>query len=178
MINPGGADTEYNIEYGTEPCSNVSSDCSLAFPGYHIGSDRKFDTDVRQLTGLEAGATYYYRVVATNSTGTTVGPDLRFATYPFTPDLKDLCGDNALARQQTGAALLSDCRGYELVSSGHAGGYDVESTLVPSQVPFEGYPRADGPLQGPLRGPQRCDPGDPRQPDQPRRRPLCCDPQR
>ncbi len=146
-VNPGGADTEYNIEYGSEPCSEVGSDCSLAFPGFHIGSNKSFDVDTRRLEGLEPGTTYYYRVVATNSTGTTIGPDLRFATYPFSPDLKDPCGDNALARQQTGAALLSDCRGYELVSSANAGGYDVESTLVPGQTPFEGYPRADGPLR-------------------------------
>ena len=146
-VNPGGADTEYNIEYGTEPCSNPGSDCALAFPGFHIGSNRSYDTDVRHLTGLEPGTTYYYRVVATNATGTTEGQDLRFSTYPFTPDLRDPCGDNTLARQQTGAALLSDCRGYELVSASRAGGYDVESTLVPDQIPFEGYPRAEGPLR-------------------------------
>src|SRR5262249_8946804 len=123
-INPGGADTKYNIEYGSEPCSNEPNDCTLALRGHHIGSNRRFDTDVRLVEGFDPASTYYYRVVATNSSGTVYGPDRRFATYPFTPDLKDPCGDNALARQQTGAALLSDCRGYELVSSGSAGGYD------------------------------------------------------
>jgi hypothetical protein len=47
-------------------------------------------------------------------------------------------------RQQTGAALLLDCRAYELVSAAQTGGYDVESDLVPGQTPFDDYPHAAG----------------------------------
>ena len=65
------------------------------------------------------------------------------------PDLHDLrptpLGDscaNAHVRQQTGAALLLDCRAYELVSAADTGGYDVESSLVPGQKPLAGLPEA------------------------------------
>jgi hypothetical protein len=142
-INPGGADTVYKFEVGTEKCSLVPNPCSEPYPPAHIGSDLKFHTVSRDLRDLEAGTTYHYRVVTTNSMGTSYGPDRTFSTFPFTAELKDPC-ENALARQQTEAALLSDCRAYELVSSPHAGGYDVESTLVPGQTPFGGYPLAEG----------------------------------
>ena len=41
------------------------------------------------------------------------------------------------------ASLLLDCRAYELVTAANAGGYDVESDLVPLQTPFAAYPNAD-----------------------------------
>ena len=42
------------------------------------------------------------------------------------------------------AALLLDCRAYELVSARNAGGYDVESSLVAGQTPFGELPRRAG----------------------------------
>ncbi len=72
------------------------------------------------------------------------GPDRVFKTYPFVPVLDDPC-PNKHVRQQSGAAQLLDCRAYELTSAGDAGGYDVESDLVPDQTPFAGYPNASNP---------------------------------
>jgi hypothetical protein len=82
-------------------------------------------------------------IAATNQSGTTRSADLTFNTFPFTEILEDAC-PNAHVRQQTGAALLPDCRAYELVSAANAGGYDVESYLVAGQTPFGGYPDAEG----------------------------------
>jgi hypothetical protein len=146
QINPGGADTVYTFEYGTSPCSEAPDPCTVAFPDTHIGSNLSNNTGSKHLEGLQPGTTYHYRAIATNSVGTSYGPDRTFSTYRFSPELKDSC-PNALARQQTGAALLSDCRAYELVSAAHAGGYDVESNLVPGQTPFDGYPQAEAPLR-------------------------------
>jgi sugar lactone lactonase YvrE len=140
-VNPGGADTSFSFEYGEKPCS--ANPCSGPPIDIHVGSNLGTHPAVRRITGLEAKTKYFYRIVATNAAGTVPGPDRTFTTQPFSSELKDPCG-NALARQQTGAALVTDCRAYELVSSAHAGGYDVESTLVPGQKPFDGYPRADG----------------------------------
>ena len=70
------------------------------------------------------------------------GTDRTFTT--FSPPFTDPC-PNAHVRQQTGAALLLDCRAYELVSAANTGGYDVESDLVAGQTPFGGYPEAGHP---------------------------------
>jgi hypothetical protein len=142
QINPGGADTSYHFEYGTSPCSDFPNPCaSTPTPDAHVGSDMKYDSGSKLFEGLDPNTVYYYRVVATNSAGTVSGPDKTFATQPFNSAQKDVC-PNTLARQQTGASQLLDCRAYELVSAAHAGGYDVESNLVPSQTPFGGYPQA------------------------------------
>ena len=143
-VNPGGADTVFTFEYGTDPCSEIPDPCVTAFPNTHVGSNLEFNAASKHLEGLQPATTYHYRTIATNSQGTVYAPDRTFSTYQFDSELEDAC-PNALARQQTGAALVTDCRAYELVSSAHAGGYDVESNLVPGQMPFDGYPLAQEP---------------------------------
>lgn len=142
-INPGGTDTTYFFEWGTTAAYGNQSAMS---PGIDIGAEGK-EVDVsEQLTGLHPGTTYHYRVVASNSEsppGGTVSPDQTFETFPTFDVIADPC-PNAHVRQQTGAALLLDCRAYELVSAANTGGYDVESDLVPGQAPYGGYPQASG----------------------------------
>ncbi len=141
-INPGGAKTTYHFEYGTGECS--AGACTKApIPDLEVGSGNAYQSVSTHLTGLTPATTYHYRVIATNKLGTTAGPENTFTTFPYTAEINDTC-PNALARQQTGAALLLDCRAYELVSAANTGGYDVESSLVPGQSPYAGYPQASG----------------------------------
>ena len=98
----------------------------------------------RASADLTPGTIYHWRVVASNVTGTTYGPDRTFTTFPFVPVLEDSCA-NVHVRQQTGAGQLLDCRAYELVSAANTAGYDVESDLVPNQSPYPGYPDAEAP---------------------------------
>ena len=75
----------------------------------------------------------------------TDGSDQTFTTFSFIEKINESC-PNSLARQQTGAALLLDCRAYELVSASHTGGYNVSSDLSEgAQAPFGGYPEAESP---------------------------------
>jgi hypothetical protein len=138
-INPEGVPTTFHVEYGPEDCA-VSS-CSATAEQTAGEGIEPIEVSFR-VTGLSSGTTYHYRVVATNQSGPGAGVDHSLTTFPVIENLIDPCS-NAHVRQQTGSALLLDCRAYELVSAGNAGGYNVESDLVPGQTPYDGYPGAN-----------------------------------
>ena len=134
-ILASGAPTSYHFEYGTDTSYGAVTPEAQAPYGY-------FPTAITgSLEGLQVDTTYHVRLVATNAAGTTVGPDRTFKTYAIPPGGPDPC-PNALARKQTGARALPDCRAFELVSAGDSGGYEVESYLAPGQTGFPGFPLA------------------------------------
>ena len=110
-VNPQGIDTHYHFEYGTSTAYGSSAPVAEA----DLGSANLPHPVEVHITGLEKHVTYHFRVVATNALGTTASEDQTFNFYPPS------CPNEAL-RQQTGAAFLPDCRAYELVSPGDAGG--------------------------------------------------------
>jgi hypothetical protein len=108
-VNPVGYPTEYRFEYGTNP------EYGQATPWVDIGSGNA-PVDVQEkLEGLRENTTYHFRVVAKNEWGETESPD---TTFNFAPPE---CPNNYV-RQQTNSSYLPDCRAYELVSPGKAGG--------------------------------------------------------
>jgi len=145
-INPGGGETTYHFEYGPEEClGQMPNPCeSFPIPDGKAGSSVSFQNFHAHLFGLSAETEYHWRVVATNSAETAASSDHVFTTFPSGGITSDPC-PNAHVRQQTGAALLPDCRAYELVSAADTGGYDVESPLVAGQAPYAGYPQASNP---------------------------------
>ena len=151
-LTSGGAQVTYHFEYGTDTSYGSSTpDVTLPYSQFPVNFDA-------ELKGLEIGTTYHVRLVAENSAGTTYGEDKVFRTFPI-PSGVDTC-PNALARKQTGARALPDCRAYELVSSHDTGGYDVESYLPPVRLRIAGYPDAENPPtvlysthSGPVPGP-------------------------
>jgi hemolysin type calcium-binding protein/purple acid phosphatase-like protein len=73
-VDPGGEETSWYVEYGT----TVSYGSRTAARSAGNGTAQ---VDVsEQLKSLTTGATYHYRVVATNSSGTGRGADATFAT--------------------------------------------------------------------------------------------------
>ena len=140
QIDPNGGDTTYRVEYGTEEC-DVSACASVPLPSAALSDQLKIQPASVLLTGLQSDTTYYYRLVATNATGDTASPERTLRTYAV-ESTDDDCA-NALLRKTLAAVLLPDCRAYELVSPGNAGGYDVRSDLIPGQAPFSALPRAD-----------------------------------
>jgi hypothetical protein len=136
----GGAEVTYRFEYGTDTTYGHSTEPEVSPYNYF---STKAATPV---TGLQSNTVYHVRLVATNSAGTTYGPDGTIRTYPAAlGGGTDPC-PNALARKQTVAQRLPDCRAYELASAADTAGYDVESFLAPGQEPFPGFPLAPGRL--------------------------------
>ena len=146
-VNPNGARATAHFEFvadATFQQSGFDEASSAPLDESGLGMGKEFVTTSVSLNNLAPGTVYHYRVVATNHAGVGIANvDRTFRTY--SSGTADDC-PNAHERQQTGAALLLDCRAYELASARNAGGYAVESNLVPGQTPFGGYP-ASGPSQ-------------------------------
>jgi hypothetical protein len=134
----GGATTTYHFEYGTSTAYGQSTAPKTApFSHYAVTFDE-------ELQNLAPSTTYHVRLVADNGVSTTYGAERVFTTYSVPGAAEEAACPNSLARKQTGALRLPDCRAYELVSAADTGGYDVESYLAPGQEPFPGFPSAAG----------------------------------
>ena len=86
-VNPDGEDTKYYFEYVDAAAYNPSAPDPYSAgtqiplpPGADIGSAFGPDAESVNLTGLTPTTLYHFRVVATNSLGTTYGPDATFST--------------------------------------------------------------------------------------------------
>ena len=73
-VNPGGQATTWFVEYGTS--TSYGSQTSST----NVGTGTANVAVSRALSGLTAGTTYHYRVVATNGAGTSRGADGIFTT--------------------------------------------------------------------------------------------------
>ena len=135
-IDPGGSDTRYRFEWGTTAAYGNNT----PVPDFKVVDNHHPATISEVLHGLEPGATYHYRLVAINTNGTDESDDHSLST--FTEETEDPDCPNAQARRQSRTTLLSDCRAYELVSAADAGGYDVQSDLIPGQTILPAAPRA------------------------------------
>ncbi len=109
QIDSKGSDTHYFFQYGTTDCAASPALCSdaPAAPGGDLGSGFGDHSVSLQLTSLKAGTNYFYRVIATNSSGSSESQSATFQTLPST-------------------ALLPDGRSWELVSPPEKGGGSVE----------------------------------------------------
>ena len=135
---PRGQPSTYRFEYG--PTAAYGSET----PELEVGSDSSTHEVTQFLVGLTPGATYHFRVVATNAVATNEGPDMTFT--PFEPFSADTGCANQVFR--TGLAInLADCRAYEMVSPIDKNGGDIgpipNGGSVPSPTSSRRHPTAD-----------------------------------
>jgi len=74
-VDPSGAETTYVFQYGTSASSLASQTASLS-----AGSGSADVSVTENLSGLKAGATYWFRLTATNAQGTVDGAETSFQT--------------------------------------------------------------------------------------------------
>jgi DNA-binding beta-propeller fold protein YncE len=109
-IDPHGATTEYEFQYGTSSCVSVPSPCAERARGTITAGFG--DQQVKaQLTGLTPNTTYYYRVLARNDHGATESAQAAQTFFTTLP---------------SAAGLLADHREWELVSPAEMDGAAVE----------------------------------------------------
>jgi hypothetical protein len=75
-VNPERVGTSYHFEYGTTTAYGASTATN------DTGAGSADLPATATLTGLAAGTTYHYRLVATSVGGTTAGGDMTFTTLP------------------------------------------------------------------------------------------------
>lgn len=100
-VNPDGVATSYQFEYG-EPggAADTYNHTAPATPA-GVGSGSAEESVSQHLTGLQSGATYHYRISATNSAGAVHGPDRTFDPLPAA-----LIDPIAAVHQTTSSAIL------------------------------------------------------------------------
>jgi hypothetical protein len=76
-LAPDGQDTHYYFEYGE---TTAYGSTLPAPPGADAGEAFQLEHVQVQLSGLKGATTYHFRLVGTNSLGTTVGADMSFTT--------------------------------------------------------------------------------------------------
>jgi hypothetical protein len=119
-VNPDGLSTTARFEYLTTAAYEANLSASrdaffgatrspLGSGGVNLGSGTVAVSFLRHIGLLVAGTAYRYRVVATNSAGTTYGPIRWFATTESTPVFE-----------------LPDARAWEMVSPVDKGGGEIQ----------------------------------------------------
>jgi RHS repeat-associated protein len=76
QVNPNGAETKYQFEYGT----TIFYGTKVPLTAESVGSAASNVAVSKAISGLKGNTTYHYRVSATNASGTTVGVDKAFTT--------------------------------------------------------------------------------------------------
>jgi hypothetical protein len=102
-VNANGASTTITVEYGT---TTSYGSTTAATPNPVIGS---FNTPITfSFTGT-TNTLYHYRIVATNSAGTTNSPDQTFTTLPIiaAPSITNIVTSNISTNSANGSASIN-----------------------------------------------------------------------
>jgi DNA-binding beta-propeller fold protein YncE len=125
-INPEGVLTTYHFQYTPLADVEYAEAISVPIPDADAGEAGSLTPVSVPIAGLQPGASYRFRVVASNEEGTTtgegkpgeLGDDATFSTYPAPPS--GPCPNEALRIGPS--ASLPDCRAYELVTPADTNG--------------------------------------------------------
>jgi hypothetical protein len=120
-VNPGERVSKFHFEYGSADCA--SNPCTSApVPDGSIPKGSVAVPVKAEATGLSAGATYHFRLVASNTEGSVPSTDKSFTTFATPPPFGPCPNDGLRLANPTAASIeyssanLPDCRAYEQAS--------------------------------------------------------------
>lgn len=127
-IDPQGADATWYVEYGADSSYGNQSDSGTVQATVSETPGADAQTVSADLSGLDPGTLYHYRVVASNVIGTTYGPDMTFGTAqgPHPVDVYSNYGPAS-----AGHAM---CRGNPSNGQSMPGGQLTQTFTVPAGV--------------------------------------------
>jgi IPT/TIG domain len=110
LVNPESEPTTAYFEYGLDLSERGPGASTNLYdqttPVQQVGSDATDRTISAVLTGLLPNALYHIRLVATNSAGTTLGPDHTFRTAPAPPPPPPVLGQTVDAAPVSGIVFV------------------------------------------------------------------------
>jgi phosphodiesterase/alkaline phosphatase D-like protein len=140
-----GGNTTYHFEYGTTESYGASTPESSP-----VGSDDGTYPAGAELTGLEPGTLYHYRLVATSPAGVREGKDQTFTTVPLLPTVDSTSASDVAPTTATLTATVNPGNGATLVIFAYGPGLSYGSRTLPTEAtPADG---ADHPLSAQLTG--------------------------
>jgi hypothetical protein len=144
-LDPDGIATEFSFEYGKTTAYGSST------PFEPVGTMVPGATPVSEgITGLEAGETYHFRVLAKNSFGTTVGEDRTFKAAQA-PSLIGVSSENVAATSADLTAVINP-NGFAtdyFFEYGTTSNYGSKAPLEPGKLPAGEAPQSVSvPLSG------------------------------
>jgi phosphodiesterase/alkaline phosphatase D-like protein len=140
-----GGSTTYHFEYGTTESYGASTPESPP-----VGSDNGTYPASAELTGLEPGTLYHYRLVATSPAGVREGKDQTFTTVPLLPTVDSTSASDVAPTTATLTAMINPGNGATLVIFDYGPGLSYGSRTLPTEAtPADG---ADHPLSAQLTG--------------------------
>ena len=107
-VNPNGLATTAFFQYGLDPKYTGGGPVvyTSSTPAQSVGADFASHPVSAPVSGLVSNAVYHFRLVATNSAGTTVGPDMTFTTNHAAPPSQPTLGQNFNIAPVSGVVLV------------------------------------------------------------------------
>jgi hypothetical protein len=121
-INPGGLSTAYYFEYGPTAAYGLRTPVRTVPAG---GLPVSVSANV---AGLSSETEYHFKLVASNSVGSTPSVDGTFTTLNLLSESESCANGSIRASQQS--SYLPDCRAYEMVSPVEKNGGDITGRPV------------------------------------------------